>query len=58
MANDRIPSLGFHHVAIRVADFRREADFFMNGLGLNPYAQWTNGEKQVMLLELGNGGMI
>lgn len=61
MANNRIPSLSFHHIAIQVQDFAREADFFENGLGMKPYTKWyggADGKKQIMLFELGNGGMV
>ena len=61
MANNLITSLGFHHIAIQVKDFERSVSFYRDGLGLKPYASWSagvNGEKKIMLLELGNGGMV
>ena len=60
MANNKIPSLGFHHIAIQVKDFEREIEFY-KALGLRPYAKWTGGpnnEKDIMLLELGCNGMV
>ena len=57
MANTTIPSLGFHHIALQVADFARERAFF-EALGLKPFATWMSGPKQIMLLELGDGGML
>jgi len=61
MANNKITSLGFHHIAIQVKDFDRAVEFYRDGLGLKPYAKWNggpDGKKQIMLLELGNGGMV
>ena len=61
MANNQIPGMGFHHIALRVKDFERERKFLTEGLGLKPYATWRggpNGEKEILLLEIGNGGMI
>ncbi len=57
MANNKIPSLGFHHIALRVKDFEQERKFFEEGLGLTPYAAWGSGDKRALLMELGNGGM-
>jgi len=61
MANNVITSLGFHHIAIQVKDFDRAVEFYRDGLGMKPYAKWNggpDGKKQIMLLELGNGGMV
>ena len=58
MANHVIPSLVFHHIGVQVKDFAREKDFFVNGLGLKPSTSWRNGEREILLLEMGNGGMI
>lgn len=61
MANNLIPGMGFHHIALRVKDFDRELKFLTEGLGLKPYATWMGGpnkDKKIMLLEIGNGGMI
>ena len=58
MANHVIPSLAFHHIGVHVKDFAREKEFFVNGLGLKPFTSWHNGEREIQLLEMGNGGMI
>lgn len=58
MANNVIPSHGFHHIAVRVKDFQREKEFFVNGLELKPYTSWKNGDKEILLLEMGSGGMV
>lgn len=61
MANNKLLGIGFHHIAIQVKDFDREAKFFEEGLGLRPYTAWNggaNGEKRIMLMELGEGGMV
>lgn len=58
MANNKIPSLGFHHIALRVKDFEKERKFFEEGLGLAPYASWGEGDRRALLMETGNGGMV
>ena len=61
MANNKLTSLGFHHIAIQVKDFEKEVAFFRDGLGMKPYAKWNggpDGKKEIMLLEIGNGGMV
>ena len=58
MANNKLPGIAFHHIAVQVSDFEREVEFFRDGLGLTPYTEWKSGEKRIMLLELGGGGMI
>jgi catechol 2,3-dioxygenase-like lactoylglutathione lyase family enzyme len=58
MANYEIPSLAFHHIGVRVQDFEKEKEFFINGLGMKPFTSWGNSERQIQLLEMGNGGMV
>ena len=58
MANNMLPGVSFHHIALQVKDFDREVAFFRDGLGLTPYTSWNSGVKKIMLLELGNGGMV
>ncbi len=57
MANEKIPSLGFHHIALQVKDFDRERAF-LKAIGMKPYAAWMSGPKQIMLFEIGDGGMV
>jgi len=61
MANNMLPGISFHHIAIQVKDFDRSVRFYCDGLGLKPYTAWNggpSGDKRIMLLELGDGGMI
>ncbi len=58
MANDLIPGMGFHHIALSVKDFEKERRFLTEGLGLKPYVAWNKGEKQIELFEIGSGGML
>ena len=57
MANEKIPDLGFHHIALQVKDFERERAF-LEALGMKPYAGWMSGPKQIMLFDIGDGGMV
>ena len=58
MTESCIPEMGFHHIAVCVKDFDRELRFFTEGLGLKPYTAWSGGEQRIMLLEIGDGGMV
>ncbi len=49
---------GFHHLAIRVADFPAACAFYADGLGFSVKAQWGEGDKQVALMDSGNGNYV
>ena len=57
MPNTKISGLGFHHIAVQVKDFARERKFF-EALGMKPFTEWTSGSKQIMLMEIGDGGLL
>jgi len=57
--NKKLPGLGFHHIALKVKDFEKSLDFYVNGLGCTPTVGWLNGEgKKIQMLDLGNGDII
>ena len=50
---------GFHHVALRVADFDRSVAFYTDLIGLKPLTGWTmsNG-RRALILDCGDGSRI
>lgn len=49
---------GFHHVAIRVADFDRSLDFYTTVLGFRLARAWGESEKRGALLDAGAGNYL
>ena len=58
MSNNVISGLGFHHIGLKVKDFERSYDFYVNGLGMKPYAAWGEGDKRIQMLDIGNGDIL
>ena len=48
---------GFHHVAIRVADFEGAIRFYV-GLGFPERIRWSDGKKMIALLDTGGGDYV
>ena len=57
MANEKIAGMGFHHIGLKAADFQKSAAFY-KALGLKEVGGWGEGEKEIMILDLGDGGRI
>lgn len=55
MSNKKIPGLGFHHIALKVADYEKAYRFYTEVLGLEEYASWLSGEMKIALLDMGDG---
>ncbi len=49
---------GFHHVAMRVADFDAVVAFYRDGLGLPVAHAWGEGDKRAAMLSVGGGGYV
>ena len=49
---------GFHHVAVRVHDFDAALRFYNEALGFVEKVRWGEGEKQVALLDVGDGNYL
>jgi len=56
--NKKISGLGFHHIALKVKDFAKSRDFYVNGLGMTPIVGWGEGDGEVIMLDLGDGGIF
>lgn len=49
---------GFHHVALRVADFDAVVAFYRDGLGLEETIAWGEGDERAVMLHLGRGNYL
>jgi catechol 2,3-dioxygenase-like lactoylglutathione lyase family enzyme len=57
MANERIKGIGFHHVALRTADLDKSLAFY-KGLGMKEVVRWGEGGGEIVMLDIGDGGII
>ena len=57
MANDIIKGMGFHHIGLKAADFEKSQKFYQ-ALGLREIVRWGEGEKEIIMYDLGDGGRI
>ena len=49
---------GFHHVAMKVANFDQCLAFYRDVLGLKPVVSWGEADKRAVMLDMGDGGCI
>lgn len=57
MANDIIKGMGFHHIALRAADIEKSLKMY-KALGMKELVRWGEGEKLIVMLDVGDGGRI
>ena len=57
MAKDKISGLGFHHIALKCADIEKSLTMY-KALGMREVLRWGEGERLIVMLELGDGGRI
>lgn len=57
MANEIIAGMRFHHIGLKAADFQKSVAFY-KALGLKEVVGWGEGEKEILMLDLGDGGRI
>ena len=57
MANEIIQGMGFHHIGLKADDFQKSVAFYQ-ALGLKEVVGWGEGEKEILMLDLGDGGRI
>ncbi len=58
MANKIIPGMGFHHIALKAANFEESYKFYTEGLGLTPLAGWGEGDGRIQMLDIGDGTIV
>ncbi len=49
--------LGFHHIALRCRDIEKSLSMY-KGLGMTEYARWGEGDELIVMLNIGDGGII
>ena len=57
MANEMIKGMGFHHIGLKVADFAKSRAMY-NALGMKEVCGWGEGDKEIVMFDLGDGGRI
>ena len=56
--NNKIPGCGFHHIAIRSADWDRSVQFYTEGLGMSLRVQWGESPRRACMLDTGDGNYV
>ena len=56
--NEKLPGLGFTHIALRVRDFDKSYKFYTEVMGMKPTITWGEGNKRVQMFDLGDGGIL
>ena len=49
--------MGFHHIGLKCADLKRSEEFY-HAIGLTEVVRWGEGEKEIVMYDLGDGGRI
>ncbi len=57
MSNRILPTLGFHHIALRCCNIEKSLTMYQS-LGMTEVARWGEGEKLIVMLDIGDGGRI
>ena len=55
MANEKIRGIGFHHIGLKTADLEKSVKFY-EALGMKEIVRWGEGEKEIVMLDIGDGG--
>ncbi len=57
MSNRIISGAGFHHVALRTTNLERSLTFY-KALGMEEIVRWGEGELEIVMLDIGDGGRL
>lgn len=57
MGNGIIRGMGFHHIGLKAASLEKSLRFY-TALGMKEIVRWGEGEKEIVMLDLGDGGRI
>lgn len=57
-ANTAIPGCGFHHVAIRTANWERSLEFWQRAMGFALAVQWGEAPRRACMLDTGDGNYL
>jgi glyoxylase I family protein len=58
MKNETISGCGFHHVAIRTANWDASIRFYTEGLGFNQKITWGEAPRRAVMLDTGDGNYL
>ena len=56
--NQVVRGCGFHHVAIRTADWERSLRFWLDGLGFQVAVEWGEAPRRACMLDTGDGNYL
>ncbi len=56
--NEKIAGCGFHHVAIRTADWDRSLSFWQEAMGFHLGVQWGEAPRRACMLDTGDGNYL
>jgi glyoxylase I family protein len=56
--NTAVPGCGFHHVAIRTADWERSLGFWQQAMGFHVAVQWGEAPRRAVMLDTGDGNYL
>lgn len=57
MANEIIKGMGFNHIALKCKDIEKSLKMY-KALGMTEVVRWGEGEKLIVMLDVGDGGRI
>ena len=57
MANNTLPGMGFHHIALKCCDIEKSLSMY-KALGLTEVLRWGEGDSLIVMLALSDGGRI
>lgn len=55
--NNKKQDMGFHHIGLKCADLKKSEEFY-RAIGLTEVVRWGEGEKEIVMYDLGDGGRI
>ncbi len=56
--NKKIGGGGFHHLAMKTADFDKSVKFYTEGLGFEKSISWGEGDSRAVMLDTGDGNFF
>ena len=57
MSNQVIGGMGFHHIALKTKDLKKSVTMY-EALGMKEIVRWGEGESEIVMLDIGDGGRI
>jgi glyoxylase I family protein len=56
--NTHVPGCGFHHVAIRTADWEKSLRFWQDAMGFTPAVEWGEAPRRACMMDTGDGNYL